>query len=52
MEKWSCTNGCAGHPEVGDNSYYCSEVDTLENWEQGEKRFTYRLPGHGPFTVG
>lgn len=50
-ETWYCTSGCNGTRAVTDNSYYCTDADGKENWETGEKVFTFTAPGK-QFTIG
>lgn len=48
---WQCTSGCGSTVNIANVNYICTGASQLENWEQGEKTFTYTFPGIGPFNV-
>ena len=44
-----CYQGCgAASVKVTDVSYYCKGANPSEQWEQGEKTFTFDFTGLGP----
>ena len=43
-------NGGLSFP-VGSVGYIQTATNTAENWEQGEKTFTYDFPTLGPYRV-
>ena len=37
----ACQSGCSGN--VGTLQYYCTNVDTTDNWESGERTYSYDI---------
>ncbi|XP_061186326.1 integrin beta-like protein A [Saccostrea echinata] len=50
-ENWICTSGCTSQVAIANINYICTGASTSENWEQGERTFTYTFPGIGPYTI-
>ncbi|XP_062620888.1 uncharacterized protein LOC134282496 [Saccostrea cucullata] len=48
---WQCTAGCNPSVNIDNVNYICTGASVSENWEQGERTFTYTFPGIGPYTV-
>ena len=48
---WQCTSGCSSVTPIVNVNYVCTGASQSENWEQGERTFTYTFPGIGPYTV-
>jgi hypothetical protein len=49
---WKCTSGCSStSQDLSNVNYICTGASTTEDWEQGERTFTYTFPGEGPFHV-
>lgn len=49
---WKCTSGCNSvSQDLSNVNYICTGASITENWEQGERTFTYTFPGEGPFVV-
>jgi hypothetical protein len=50
-EYWRCTAGCNPTVNIDNVNYICTGASQAENWEQGERTFTYTFPGTGPYKV-
>lgn len=48
---WQCTSGCNSTVNIANVNYICTGANQLENWEQGERAFTFTFPGIGPYRV-
>ncbi|KAJ8309085.1 hypothetical protein KUTeg_013959 [Tegillarca granosa] len=50
-EDWKCSSGCTISDVISDVNYFCSSVNIQEQWEQGDKTFSFTFPSTGPFVV-
>ncbi|KAK3092705.1 hypothetical protein FSP39_006237, partial [Pinctada imbricata] len=48
---WNCENGCGSRLQLSNVNYICTGASVAEDFEQGERSFTYTFSGPGPFTV-
>ncbi|XP_064622660.1 uncharacterized protein LOC135484892 [Lineus longissimus] len=49
---WECLSGCGTTAiNLVDVNYYCTSINTVEQYEQGEKTFYYNFPNKGPFEI-